>query len=218
MGGYGSGRRWLVRTKGTVEGLKSLDINWLNRNGLLQQGAIRSVSWSRNGKPSGDIVLHAQSDRIVLTYRYRRQDGDWQDVEEPITLTWTSCNFGGFRPWFVCPGLSCGRRVGKLYAAGRYFLCRHCHDLAYECQRENRMDRMLRKAQDIRARLGGSRSIYELFPFKPKGMHWKTYHRLRNCAQCAERNMWLATAAFLDKLKTKLPPAMRTARKNKSRS
>jgi hypothetical protein len=99
-------------------------------------------------------------------------------VRESVHLSWTACNFGGERPWFVCPRAECGRRVAVLYGPGRYFLCRHCYDLVYESQRESGMYRALHKAQAIRKRLGGSANMMEPFPEKPKGMHWSTYDRL----------------------------------------
>ncbi|HEX2108928.1 MAG TPA: hypothetical protein VHF70_06600 [Rubrobacteraceae bacterium] len=99
-------------------------------------------------------------------------------MQEPVPLSWTACTFGGERPWFVCPGAGCDRRVAVLYGPGKHFLCRHCYDLVYESQRENAMDRALHKAQSIRKRLGGSANMMEPFPEKPKGMHWKTYERL----------------------------------------
>jgi hypothetical protein len=37
---------------------------------------------------------------------------------------------------------------------------------------------MVKKAQDIRRRLGGRRGFSELFPERPKGMHHETYERL----------------------------------------
>jgi hypothetical protein len=64
------------------------------------------------------------------------------------------------------------------YGPGRYFLCRHCYDLRYESQREDKMDRALRRAQKIRKRLGGSANMMEPFPEKPKGIHVKTYMRM----------------------------------------
>jgi hypothetical protein len=95
-----------------------------------------------------------------------------------VSLDWTACNFGGERPWFVCPSVGCSRRVAVLYGPGRYFLCRHCYELAYQSQRDNAMERALLKAQAIRKRLGGSANMMEPFPEKPKGMHWSTYDRL----------------------------------------
>ena len=78
---------------------------------------------------------------------------------ETIGLVRVPCRFGGSRPYFICPGVvngtSCGRRVTKLYSGGRYFLCRHCYGLAYASQREDEMDRALRRANKIRMRRGG---------------------------------------------------------------
>ncbi len=65
-----------------------------------------------------------------------------------------------------------------LYGLGRYFLCRHCYDLTYKSQRDDKVYRALHRVQRIRKRLGGSASMTELFPEKPKGMHWRTYQRL----------------------------------------
>src|SRR5215207_7192048 len=104
-------------------------------------------------------------ERVILTYRHRSgPSGEREDVQEPVPLTWTACNFGGQRAWFVCPRAGCGRRVAVLYGPGSYFLCRHCYDLVYESQRENGMYRALHKAQSIRERLGGSASMMKPFP------------------------------------------------------
>ena len=41
------------------------------------------------------------------------------------------------------------------------------------------MGRYLREAHASRMRLGGSGDMAQPFPWKPKGMHWRTYWRLR---------------------------------------
>lgn len=190
--------------KDTTDGQHSLDVNWLNRHGYLTSGRRSSVRWTRRGEETGNIGLRAESGQLVLVYRSRSHGGEWEDVEEPIRLTWMDCNYGGQRPWFICPGAHCGRRVGKLYGAGKYFLCRHCYNLAYESQREQPRDRLLRKVQGIRSRLGGSMSTIDPFPRKPKGMHWKTYMRIYQIAQDAELQMWGAVDAWLKRLEN--PP------------
>ena len=121
------------------------------------------------GSIRGAVIGDEKPEWVILSYRHRSGLGrEWEDVQGPVYLTWTACNFGGERPWFVCPGAECGRRVAVLYGPERYFLCRHCYDLVYESQRDNAMYRALHKAQSIRKRLGGSANMTEPFPQKPK--------------------------------------------------
>ena|SRR5215472_6811256 len=64
------------------------------------------------------------------------------------------------------------------------------HGLAYDSQHEQPYDRALCRAQNIREGLGGSGSLAEPFPMKPKGMHWQTYSRLYLKAEAASRCSW----------------------------
>jgi hypothetical protein len=130
--------------------------------------------------------------------------GDWKDVKETVPLEWTACNFGGERPWFICPGAGCGRRVAVLYGPGRYFLCRHCYDLCYESQREDKTHRALRRAQKIRKRLEGSANMMEPFPERPKGMHLKTYMRMFREHHEAEMEQLAGMREWLDKFEKKV--------------
>jgi hypothetical protein len=179
MGGVGSGNWYRFNKKTTTNECQSIDVRYLHCNGLLKPGHNFSLRWSRAGRQTSSIGGVANRDQVTLLYRHRRGLGDeWKDVKETVSLTWTACNFGGERPWFICPRTGCGRRVAVLYGPGRYFLCRHCYDLVYESQRENGMYRALHKAQAIRERLRGSANMMEPFPERPKGMHWSTYNRL----------------------------------------
>ena len=150
---------------------------------------------SRGGQPG----------QITLLYRHRSgPSGEWEEVREPVPLSWTACNFGGERPWFICPGAGCGRRVAVLYGPGRYFLCRHCYDLVYGSQREDKTQRALRRAQKIRKRLEGSANMMEPFPDKPKGMHWKTYERLWWEHHEADMEQLAGLSEWLDRLEKKV--------------
>ncbi|TAK30436.1 MAG: hypothetical protein EPO21_19230 [Chloroflexota bacterium] len=200
MGGPGSGGNWYRwHKKDTADGCCKLDVRYLHRRKLMIPGHYTTLRWSRGEQEAGSIGLMAYTDRVELRYRHRHGNSEWQDVTEAVKLTWTECHYGGRRPWFICPGVvngvSCGRRVAILYDGGRYFLCRHCYDLTYESRREDRMNRALSKAQNIRRRLGGSASMLAPFPEKPKGMHWKTYVRLLRRALEGERAY---DAAFWD--------------------
>jgi len=105
----------------------------------------------------------------------------------PIRLT--ACHLGGVRPWFVCSvysdGRYCGRRAAILYGAGELFACRRCYGLAYESQQQTARHRGLEQARKIRMRLGGGVDLLEPFPARPKGMHRRTFERLRARAEAA---------------------------------
>jgi len=185
MGGRGSGSwcRWDSKT--TTESQHRIDIRLQKRWGYLKGGSmsIGTWSWSQNGKQTGSIGYRVDSERLVLNYRHRVRGSEWEAVEQHISFDKTSCNYGGFRLWFLCP--RCDRRVAVLYGAGKYFLCRHCHGLTYSSQQESLPDRLMRKSRKIRKQLGGGNSLIDPFPLKPKNMHWATYYRLRDEAECA---------------------------------
>jgi hypothetical protein len=173
-----------------VESNRRLDINRLRQAGCLQPGYWGSWEWRQDGERVAWIQFQREGDRLVLSYRIRQHGGEWQDVEQPTLIVWMPCRFGGARPYFVCPGvvngIACGRRVAKLYGAGTYFLCRHCYRLGYASQREDRNDRALRRANNIRMRLGGEPGMASPFPDRPKGMHHQTYKRLQSAVLNAE--------------------------------
>jgi hypothetical protein len=126
--------------------------------------------------------------------RLRFADDDLSAVERQVTesvrIVRVPCRYGGTRPYFICPGIvngtACGRRVTKLYAPGRYFLCRHCYRLAYASQSEDLLNRSVRQANKIKQRLGGNGGMDSPFPPRPKGMWRRTYERLREQAVDAE--------------------------------
>ena len=189
MGGYGSG--W----KGKVENCRSIDVNRLSKEGCLRPGSWVSWEWTVDGEQVASIGLRATADELILNYRVCRNGEDWTDVEEAVPLARSPCRFGGMRSHFVCPGVkngrSCSRRVTKLYLGGQYFLCRHCYDLAYASQSEGPHYRLMRRADKRKIALGGPGTVSS-FPPKPKGMHWRTYHRYMDEIRAAERQGILA--------------------------
>ena len=60
---------------------------------------------------------------------------------------------------------------------GDRFRCRRCYGLSYSSQAETRADRATRAMFKIVRRLDPEENCNDL-PWKPKGMHWRTYHRL----------------------------------------
>ncbi len=187
MGGRGSGKTasfGLMVDK--CHEMHSIDLAWLRRNKLLNDGRSCTLSWSRGGNQTGSIKLWYDYNHVRLVYRHRPRGGEWQDVDEKVPLAETATSFGGTRQWFVC--LACGRRCRVLYGGGR-FRCRKCHRLKYETQYEPAFARAATRALKIRERLGGKGGIDDFFPPKPKGMHRKTYERLEAEAERLE-NAW----------------------------
>lgn len=190
MGGIGSGRYATHPT--TLDDFHAIDLRYLRRQQLLRPGYHGSLRWSRGGHQTGSICFVAGLDDLTLSYRVRdRSNGGYEDIQEVVPLLRTPQPLGGERVWFACP--HCRRRCVVLYG-GRRFLCRRCAGAPYGSQNEGAHDRLLRRAQAIRVRLGGSGGLHEPFPPKPKGMHWKTYDRLRRRCRSLEGAMWQAAA------------------------
>jgi hypothetical protein len=207
MGGPGSGRgyRWHPGgTKDRVEDCHVIDLASWRRAGLFYPGAAIITRWSRGDRETGSICTFVFADHVTLSYTRTNRDGTKEDVSYPVRFTYTPCHYGGQRAWFVCPGVRggvpCRRRVAKLYLLSRYFVCRHCLDLTYESRVEKPHYRALHKAQAIRRRLGGSASMIEPFPPKPKGMHWRTYQRLRDAHDAADLQSCLEAERYFLKV------------------
>jgi hypothetical protein len=183
MGGAGSGRK-SGGGRAIADACCALDVNRLHRDGCLRPGWTGGWQWTRSGDQAATINLRAERDALFLLYRVRIGGRDWEDVAQIVLVVRAACTLGGERSYFVCPGdgreAGCGRRVAKLYVSGRYFLCRHCHRLSHASQREGRLDRVLRRANKVRRRLGGDPGVASLFPPRPKGMWARTYKRLRD--------------------------------------
>lgn len=187
MGGPGSGRRFHYGAKHTVERYNALDVRSWQRDGLLQPGG--GFRWF-------SIMVYVEADAVILSY------GNAGALGNPscrVLLDTTPCNYGGVRYWFLCPASGCCRRVAILYLGGRYPACRHCLRLAYRTQNESSADRALTKAQRIRMKLGGSANMTMPFPFKPKGMHWRTYSVLRAKAETATQQAMVGLMQFLER-------------------
>ncbi len=174
-----------------------LSIHDVHKRGFLTPGASCLWTWTWTSGDKNSIGLKALAGALRLDFRVRSRGEDWQDVVQVVDLEHTPCRYGGTRPWFRCP--RCGRRVAKLYG-GASFLCRQCHGLAYRCQSETFVDRCFRRANKLRARLGGGPGIYSDLP-KPKWMRWSTYDRLAGEISELEHAGLVASMACLQALR-----------------
>lgn len=151
----------------TVEETHALRLPALQKSGALRPGASLRWGW---GQSARTIALRCDAETIELVFT-----AAGNVVRQHVPLIRTPCNFGGERTWFQCP---CGRRTAALFDARETFACRQCLGLTYSIQQEAPRWRPLRGAQAIRRRLGGSASIVEPFPPRPRYMHRATYKRL----------------------------------------
>ena len=172
---HGDGRR-------TVEQTRVIDIGTLRRAGYVGQHARDWWKWRNKANGLGiwpkswrDGFIHLPT-QVLCTEHVR-----WR--------------FGGQRFYFLC---ECGRRVEKLHTFGdRPWRCRHCHNLTYAARQAVPRHRHVLRAQKIREQLGGSPSMLEQFPPKPRGMHRKRYAQLRRRHDAATQQGLGMTAAYL---------------------
>lgn len=141
--------RWTsFSSKQEADYLKKIEISWFNRNKYLIGYRYGSMSWSMGGEKTGSISFEVCiadkefDDYIKLQYTITDDEGKKKEFDYKVMLTTTACHFGGERYWFICPlyknGIYCGRRAGVLYLSSGYFGCRHCQNLTYSSQKENR--------------------------------------------------------------------------------
>lgn len=163
-----------------------LDVRWLQRQRYLEPGESVSQYFHDRRIGPAEVRIDVHEGYLVLAYTLRISREQPLQIESLVPLAWSDCHLGGRRPWFICPTPECRRRVAILYGNG-VFACRRCHDLAYESQREAPDDRALRRANNIRRRLGWRVGTlnppgFHVDPawvcYKPKGMHQSTYRRL----------------------------------------
>ena len=175
---YGSGRHG---QKITAENCLFIDIYKLKRDGGLKAAAVGSLMWSRDGEDVATIAHLCTGSDLVLYYQLGLECGGSELVEQDFQLTEVDCHFGGTRTYAICSavvaGRRCGRRVGKLYAGGRYFACRHCYDLCYASQLEPKYHRLERRSKKLRRAVGGEIDEVSGVPARPKGMWYETYER-----------------------------------------
>ena len=121
------------------------------------------ICWNRGDEPAGSInYIGNGGNSITLDYRTRDYGGEWQPMRYDVQIVRTPCNYGGYRPWFLCP--NCWRRVAVLYLPGKIAACRKCYNICYSSQCEDFSSRAMRRMGKIECALGAS---MREFPKKP---------------------------------------------------
>lgn len=164
LGGFGSGRSEYdyFDTRPEMEECEVISATELYQDDQLEKG-------------KGNLQLDYEVYDRKIAYR--------------VPVEWTECNFGGFRPWFRCPGIvdgeECNRRVEKIYRPPKntHFLCRHCHDVTYRSSNVSgnpwkTAGLKMRKIEEKLAKKAKSDDYNPKGLGKPKDMHWQTYFEL----------------------------------------
>lgn len=148
-----------------------LDIPKMAGDGFLRPGRRFPWVWSADGRECASVYVVVAESQILLQYSHQGTS-----VSFPIDLTRSSCNYGGSRLWACCP--QCRHRVGTLYLTGSAWACRKCARLSYPSQSDDETGRAWRAQYKIEARLAGGKGEWNGWR-KPKGMHKRTFDRLR---------------------------------------
>lgn len=183
MGGIGSGNfGWRRVRRNSVEHALALDMAALKGAHRLIPETTMVGQW--------EVATPVGYRTITIAY-----DGDLTDIEEAclhlsfyvrgtkcyqtLRLAVNNLRLGCVRLWFVCPVTGQRARVLYLPEGKDRFASRKGHGLGYRSQGESELLRKITRAQKIRAHLIGDLSIHTPFPPRPRGMHRRTYERLR---------------------------------------
>jgi hypothetical protein len=153
--------------------------------------------------PQVDICELRRNGFVPGVWTYRQGDAvtiRWQGIVSNVHLVSTAMHLGGRREWFSCP--CCGGRARVLY--GPEFACRSCQCLNYPSTRQCMRDRAVTRAVQLRRRFGGSGSLHEPFPRRPKGMKQKTWWKVLAKANRDEQRWLIGAAAAAAAMSAKL--------------
>jgi hypothetical protein len=187
---FGAGRP-AIHVK--AEHCRRIDVRRWHREGILQDG--RSGGWHWTDAETGELraSIGYRSDGGTVTLSFSI-DGSPQ--AQSVRLSRSACNYGGSRPWFICPVR--GERAAVLFLRAGRFACRHCQRIAYGSQSEDLCGRTWRKQAKAEAKLGPNWS-------RPKGMHQATRERLLAIIWDCDERRDAALSGYLESMLRRYP-------------
>ena len=156
-----------------VERYRRISIREWRRKGVLREGT-RDWCWV-DGQMNRNISVEAQLIQVILRSQVRDSRGKLLAIEDPIQLDVSDAGRGRERLWFWCPG--CGRRASILYFA-KYFRCPTCHRIRDSSRTVTPSEPPMERIRRNRVKLGGSSSLVDPFPPRPRYMRLGKYLRL----------------------------------------
>ena len=180
MGGYGSGRRSAWRRYCVEDALAIRMSSIAARLPQMEPHKIYRLIWSKDGKELASIGVENRRGVLVLHYTLANKETRESCKHESfVPLTMTRCNYGGSRPWFICP--CCSNRAGVLYLDTRGVGCRKCQGLFYWDENQGEAARRRHKIEKLKAQTGGGDILK-----KPKWMRWEKFSRLHQQLEALE--------------------------------
>jgi hypothetical protein len=101
MGGLGSGAWKKFGRRGTVDSCPALDVKALSAMGCLRPGGSGTYPSAGGGGVIASLRFRCEAGRLYLSYATQAGDGE---RTESIPIVRVPCQYGGTRPYFVCPG------------------------------------------------------------------------------------------------------------------
>ena len=166
-----------------------LDVRKLQQKGLLKSGPCFVWRWSRDDEVLGCVDIRTEANRVLLSYKAWEGNGQrWVRYEYPVSVEWplvimVECKLGSVaRPWDVGAEwpFYTEAEFSRVPVATGFLTTARMNRSMTDPDAERR----------IRMKLGGSQNLFAPLPLKPKGMHWRTYERLRTKAEQAKSRSW----------------------------
>jgi|GEM_PF-5437173 hypothetical protein len=175
----------------TVDASIGFSTAFLRKLGRLKHGFPQvktfTITWhnSQTKEVIASVECKVTPDQAIISFDLT-SNGEKKPVILYIPFTWTACNYGGRRTWFLC---QCGRRVGKIFLDGEQYGCRHCLRLTYQsrlgCQISRANGRLYSIAKQLKLDDPLHGWLAPLPPPRPKWMHRKRYRIL-----CHHHKLW----------------------------
>lgn len=184
--------------KYTVESTKRISVKSLKTWWALKDSLYIwwKMSWTCRGEESWNIRYYVNTldeNEMYLNPVFIQTDketGEKKDFNYKVKLVKTSCNYGGFRYWFVCP--NCKKRYWVLSIhRDWYFYCRKCLKLCYSKQLESKRYRLWSKILSSRDEEDEAYKIYCSMKYKHR--NWKPTRKYKRYLKLTRAHIPLET-------------------------
>lgn len=167
------------------------------------QAGFYTLTWkqSRTRRVVASMDCRITQSEAVFSF-YLTQNSERKLVTLAVPFTWSDCNYGGKRTWFLC---RCGQRVGRIFFKGEQYGCRHCLRLTYQSRRDCQINRAWGKIYNLRKRLKLDKSMAWCEYMPPPRPKWMQRRRYRSLCRDLEFWYYMKDKAILVEFKYPFP-------------